>query len=258
MAQTATALINRPAWIDLATPDAGASREFYSKLFGWQMEVSDDPQYGGYATAKIGEGSAAGIGPKQSEQQPTVWSLYIGTEDVDALAEAVTREGGTIVAAPFDVGDQGRMVTIQDPLGAVINAWQAAQMSRFTTDVPNAFGWAELTARGVERAITFYETVFGWTHRTSPGGDGAPPYTEFLLDGESICGALEMDPNIPAEVPSYWQVYFSVDDVDAAFRRAIDAGATELVAPQEYPGGRFAIVTDPQGASFGLLQPAST
>ena len=61
---------------------------------------------------------------------------------------------------------------------------------------------------------------------------------------------------VPAEVPSYWQIYFDVDDVDAAFNRAIDLGATEMVAPQDMPGGRFAIVTDPQGASFGLVKMA--
>jgi predicted enzyme related to lactoylglutathione lyase len=59
---------------------------------------------------------------------------------------------------------------------------------------------------------------------------------------------------VPAEVPSYWQIYFTVEDVDAAYRKALDLGATELVAPQDMPGGRFAIVSDPEGASFGLLR----
>ena len=85
-------------------------------------------------------------------------------------------------------------------------------------------------------------------------GEGQPPYTEFLLDGESVAGAWEMNPMVPAQVPSYWQVYFAVEDVDAAFKKAIDAGARELQAPQDFPGGRFAIVSDPQGASIGLLK----
>ena len=62
---------------------------------------------------------------------------------------------------------------------------------------------------------------------------------------------------VPAEVPSYWQVYFAVDDVDAALKQGARRSArSELVAPQDFPGGRFAIVTDPQGASFGLLKMA--
>jgi len=253
--QTTTRLNNRPAWVDLATPDPAASRQFYSKLFGWQMDVSGDPQYGGYATAKIGDQGVAGMGPKQDEQQPTVWSLYIGTDDIEALAAKVTEAGGTVVAPPLDIPEQGRMAVFQDPGGAFISAWQATRMTGFgATDVPNAFGWAELNARGVEKVIPFYETVFGWTHKTSPGGDGAPGYTEFQLDGRSIAGAWEMNQTFPAALPAFWLVYFDVDDVDTAFRKAVDAGARELVAPQDYPGGRFAVLTDPQGAAFGLLK----
>ena len=59
---------------------------------------------------------------------------------------------------------------------------------------------------------------------------------------------------VPAEVPSYWMVYFDVDDVDAAYKRAIDGGAHEMMAPDEFPGGRYAIVSDPLGAAFGLLK----
>jgi predicted enzyme related to lactoylglutathione lyase len=256
MTETMTALVNRPAWVDLATPDPEGSREFYSKLLGWQMTVSSDPQYGGYATAKLGDRSVGGIGPKQDEHAPTAWSLYIGAQDVDALAGRVAEAGGTIVAPAFDVGDQGRMAVLQDPTGGTIALWQWSEMGDFLADAPNAFGWAELNARGVERAIPFYERLFGWSHKTSEGTDDSPPYTEFTLDGESIAGAWEMSPMVPAEVPSYWQVYFNVDDVDGAFRRAVDAGGSETVAPQDFPGGRFAILSDPQGASFGLLKTA--
>lgn len=254
MAQVATAVINKPAWIDLATTDAGAARDFYSKLFGWDLEVSEDPQYGGYATAKVGGQSAAGIGPKQEgDQSPPAWSLYIGTENVDELAKKIQDAGGTVVAPPFDVGDQGRMMVFTDPSGAFISAWQAAGMSQFSAGIADTFGWAELNARGLERAVTFYETVFGWTHSTSPFGDGEE-YTTLAHEGQPIAGALEMNAQIPAETPSYWLIYFNADDVDARYQKAIDLGAREMVAPQDMPGGRFAIVSDPQGAAFGILK----
>lgn len=251
---TTTALANKPAWVDLASTDAAASREFYASLFGWNVEISQDPQYGGYATAKIGDQSAGGIGPKQEgDSSPTAWSLYIGTDDVDGLAGKVTEAGGTVIAPPFDVGDQGRMAVFQDPSGAFISAWQAGQMTKFVSGVPNAYGWAELNSRGLDRAIAFYEKVFGWTTSTSPIGDGQD-YTQFEHHGEAVAGALEMNPAIPAEVPSYWMVYFIADDVDGAFRKALDLGAREMVAPADFPGGRFAILSDPQGATFGLLR----
>ena len=256
MADTMTAVASKPVWVDLSSPDADASRRFYSELFGWDIEVNQDPQYGGYSLARVGGKDAAGIGPQMTPGTPTVWSLYIGTDHIDQLAQSVQQHGGTVVMAPFDVGDQGRMAVFQDPAGAFISAWQGSRMGGFATEGTGTYTWAELNARGVDKALPFYEQVFGWTTRTSPMGEGQPPYTEFLLNDVSVAGAWEMNPQIPADVPSYWQVYFSVDDVDAAYSKALDLGAREMVAPQDFPGGRFTIVTDPQGASFGLLKMA--
>jgi hypothetical protein len=53
MADVATATLNKPAWVDLAAKDPGAARDFYAKLFGWDIEVNPDPQYGGYGRAKV-------------------------------------------------------------------------------------------------------------------------------------------------------------------------------------------------------------
>ena len=254
MPQTITSTVNRPSWVDLASGDAAASREFYAKVFGWQVEVNPDPQYGGYGLARLGGSDAAGIGPKMDPNAPTAWNLYIGSDDLEDLSGRVTANGGTVVMPPFDVGDQGRMAVFQDPAGAFISAWQGTRMGGFQTDAPNSFGWAELNARGVDRALPFYRNVFGWSTKASPMGEGQPDYNEFQLDGESVAGAWEMNPQIPAEVPSYWQVYFAVDDVEGAYTKALELGAHEQVAPTEYPGGKFAIVTDPQGASFGLIK----
>jgi predicted enzyme related to lactoylglutathione lyase len=257
MAETKTAVANKPAWVDLATPDAAASRDFYSKVFGWKIEVDPDPQYGGYGMAKVGDQQVAGIGPKMAPEQPTAWTLYIGTDDVDDLAKKVQAAGGTVIAPPFDVGDQGRMATFQDPSGAFISAWQPRAMNAaFPAEQPGTFGWAELNARGVDKALPFYQKLFGWTTKASDMGPDSPPYNEFQFGGESIAGGTEMNKMAPAEMPSYWLVYFAVDDVDKSFKAATQAGGREMVAPMDFPGGRFAIVSDPQGAAFGLLKTA--
>jgi len=65
---------------------------------------------------------------------------------------------------------------------------------------------------------------------------------------------MEMNPMVPKEVPSYWMVYFTVADVDKAHNKAKDLGAQEMMPPQDFPGGRFSIVSDPQGAAFGLMK----
>jgi uncharacterized protein len=255
MAEAATAVANKPAWIDLASSDPEGSRVFYAKVLGWDIQVNPDPQYGGYALAKIDGKDVAGMGPTQSPEQPTAWSVYIGTPDIEQLSQRVQAAGGTVAAPAFDVGDQGKMAVFQDPSGAFISGWQSALMGGFQTQGANTFGWAELNARGLDKAIPFYRQVFGWTAKTT--GDDTQPYTEFQIDGQSISGAMEMNPMVPAAVPSYWMVYFDVQDIDSSYRSAIDAGAREMMAPQDYPGGRFAILTDPQGAAFGLLQMAA-
>jgi uncharacterized protein len=254
MPDAKTFVVNAPAWVDLASKDAAGSREFYSKLFGWKLEVTNDPEAGGYALAKLGGKDVAGIGPAQDPNAPTAWSIYIGTKDADATAKKVEAAGGKVIAPPFDVLKSGRMAVFQDPSGAFISVWQPKEM--FGADVmgkPGSYGWAELNSRNFDAAKKFYSSVFGWTQKVSPMGQGQADYTEFLQDGQSIAGGMDMNPMIPKEVPSYWQVYFTTDDVDKTHKKALDLGAKEMLPPQDFPGGRFSILSDPQGASIGLL-----
>src|SRR6266540_852792 len=218
MAETKTAVAQKPRWVDLSTSDADAARDYYAMLFGWKVEVNPDPQYGGYALAKIGGKDVAGIGPKQTPEGPSAWMVYIGTTDAADTAKKAEAAGGKVIAPPFPVGDQGSMAVIQDPSGAFFGLWQPKNMpGAEVQDQPNTFGWSELNARGVDKAVPFYKKLFGWGDKKSEMSEGQP-YTEFLLGGESIAGGMEMQ------------------------------------APQDFPGGRFAILSDPQGAAFGLLK----
>jgi predicted enzyme related to lactoylglutathione lyase len=119
---------------------------------------------------------------------------------------------------------------------------------------PGAFTWAELDTRDVEGAKAFYGEVFGWGAESSTGGD--MPYTEFKVGGQSIAGMMDMPPGVPDEVPPYWLVYVAVEDVDAAVARVQELGGTAMMPGMDYPGGRFAVVADPQGATFGLMSGA--
>jgi predicted enzyme related to lactoylglutathione lyase len=257
MAETKTSVANKPAWVELSSSDAAASRDFYSKLFGWKIEVNPDPQYGGYGMAKV-EGNpndVAGIGPKMSPETPTAWSVYIGTADAAETTKKVAQAGGKVVMEPMEVPGQGTMAVFQDPSGAFISVWQPANMGGFHQGKANTFGWAELSARGVEKAKPFYTKLFGWAEKKTPMGEGQKgEYTEFLSGGESIAGAMEMPEMVPAQVPSYWLIYFNVDDVDKATKKAVDLGGKTVLEPQDFPYGRFSIVSDPQGAAFGLVK----
>jgi predicted enzyme related to lactoylglutathione lyase len=255
MADTKTAVAHEPIWIDLSSTDAAGSREFYAKLFGWKVDVNPDPQYGGYALAKLGGKDVAGIGPTQTPEGPSAWMVYVGTKDAGETSEKAASAGGKVVVEPMQVGPQGKMAVIQDPAGAFFGLWEPGMMKGAEVrNAPGAYAWAELNARGFDKAVPFYSKLFGWSQKTSPMGEGQPDYTEFQLHGESVGGGMEMSPMVPAQVPSYWMVYFAVGDVDKAFEKAVAAGGTEMLGPTDFPGGRFAIVQDPQGASFGLMK----
>jgi predicted enzyme related to lactoylglutathione lyase len=255
MAETKTFVANAPVWVDLSSTDAARARDYYAKLFGWKVEVAPDPDAGGYALAKLNGKDVAGIGPAQTPDGPSAWMVYIGTHDADKVAKAVEAAGGKVVAPPFDVLKSGRMGVFQDPSGAFISVWQPKEMNGAQViGEPSSFAWAELNARGIDKAKPFYQKVFGWAGHDAEMGEDQPPYTEFHLAGERIAGGMEMNPMVPQQVPSYWMVYFAVEDVDNAFKKAIDIGGQEMLAPQDFPGGRFAILSDPQGASFGLLK----
>jgi predicted enzyme related to lactoylglutathione lyase len=254
MAEAKTAVAHKPIWIDLASGDAAGSRDFYSKLFGWNVEVYSDPKFGGYAMARIGGKDVAGIGPKQMDEAPTAWTVYIASADAADTAKKAEVAGGKVIMEPMTIGDSGVMAILQDPSGAYLGVWQANKMAgTLVIGKAGAYGWAELNARGVDKAKTFYKKVFGWGEKKSDMADGLA-YTEFLVSGESIAGGMEMNSMVPARVPSYWQVYFTVEDVDKSHQKAVEHGAQEMLAPQDFPGGRFSILTDPQGASFGLLK----
>ena len=254
MADAKTFVVNAPAWVDLSSTDPKASRDYYSKLFGWKVEVEPDPKAGGYALAKQDGKDVAGIGGTQNPNGPSAWMVYIGTKDADALAKKVEAAGGKVIAPPFAVLKSGRMAVFQDPSGAFISAWEPNEMHGMEViRKPNTYGWAELNARGIEKAKQFYNKVFGWGEKMSPMGEGQGDYTEIKLGDESIAGGMEMNPMVPKEVPSYWMVYFGAIDVDKTHKKAVDLGGQEMLPPADFPGGRFSILTDPQGAAFGIL-----
>ncbi len=243
-----------PVWADLATSDLEAAKTFYRKLFGWESQTAPDPAAGGYTMAVLDGKEVAGLGPQMSKDQPPSWSVYFGSDDADATARKVHEAGGKVIAPPFDVLKSGRMAVFQDPAGAFFSVWQPAEHKGFeTTQAPNSFAWAELNTRGIESVKPFYQKVFGWGIKSSPMGEGQPAYTEWLVNDQSIAGGMEMSTEMPASIPPHWLTYFAVAEPDATAKKAAELGGRVNFPPTDFPGGRFAVLSDPQGAVFGIL-----
>ena len=253
MTQMAVATSHKPLWIDLATQDSKGSNEFYAKLFGWQIDVNPDPQYGGYARALLGGQDIAGIGAAQSPDQPTAWAFYVGTDDAEQTAKKVEAAGGKVIAAPFDVGDQGRMAVFQDPVGAFVSVWQPIKMGGFTKQGESAsFSWAELNARGRDDALAFYQSVFGWDIRRS--SSRIRPTTSSSWSTARASPAPPSSTRRPQPGRRTTGSSTSASTMSMGRSTRPSASAQRRSSRQDFPGGRFAIVTDPQGAVFGLLK----
>ncbi len=244
-----------PSWVDLASPDVAASVTFYGELFGWEApELA--PEAGGYRMFEIGGVPVAGCGPIMMAGQPPAWTTYVSVDDADAAVAAVTDAGGTVFVPPMDVLDVGRMAVFADPTGAACAVWQPrAHTGAGLVNEPGALVWNELSTRDTAAATAFYARVFGWTANTMDMGGN--DYTEWQLDGSGIAGMMAMPAEVPAEVPSYWLVYFGTTDCDATVAKASAAGATVVVPPTDIPPGRFSVLFDPTGATFAVIAMAS-
>lgn len=243
-----------PNWVDLGTSDLDDAIRFYSQLFGWEAEVSGE-EYGGYTTFRIDGRATAGAGPLFGEGQPTAWSTYIATDDADAVAARVEEAGGKVLVPPFDVMYQGRMAAFLDQAGAPFSVWQAGTMKGADVfDVPGALTWNELATRDVEGSAAFYGEVFGWLARESDV-DGRP-YIVWEHGGEAIAGMQTMDDGWPHDLPPHWMIYFAVTDCAESAVYAQSLGGRVIQPPTLLPVGPSAVLQDPQGGTFAILQTA--
>jgi predicted enzyme related to lactoylglutathione lyase len=240
-----------PSWVDIGTDVEGA-KAFYSQLFGWEpMEAGPPEETGGYGFFTNGGKMVAGYGPQQNPEPP-FWSVYVSVDDAGQTAKKIEAAGGTVIVAPMEVMDAGTMAVFQDTQGAFISAWQPGNhKGAQLTHEAGALSWVELNARDVNAAKRFYPEVFGWAPQTA---EGPMPYTEFKLGDQPVGGMMSMPDQVPAEVPSHWLVYFGVDDPDAAAAKVEKLGGVVRMPAMDFPGGRFAVVADPQGATFGVLK----
>jgi predicted enzyme related to lactoylglutathione lyase len=120
-------------------------------------------------------------------------------------------------------------------------------------NTPVSLTWSELHTRDLAGAKAFYPRVFPWTIRSNAMPDGGE-YLEWQVDGRSIAGGTAMGHNLPPSVPPHWLVYFTVADTDATVARAQELGGKVVSPAQDIPQGRFAVLADPQGATFGVIQ----
>jgi len=120
---------------------------------------------------------------------------------------------------------------------------------------PKSFVWYELMTSDPDAAEAFYSKVVGW--RPQPYPQSPVRYTVMNAGDRGVGGIMPM----PEEYrkmggPPAWVGYIYSDDVDATVESVKRAGGAVHRPPTDIPDvGRFAVVADPQGATFMLLKP---
>ena len=188
-----------------------------------------------------------------SQGTPPHWLSYVSIANVDESTKKAKELGATILKEPFDVFDVGRMSVIRDPTGAVFALWQAGtHAGASAVNVPNSFCWNELATKDTKKAGDFYSGLFGWGKNVQQMGPMT--YTSFMNGERPAGGMYEPTPEM-GNVPPHWLVYFAVDDTDAKAKKATELGGKTFIPPADIPGvGRFSVITDPQGAAFGIIK----
>lgn len=247
--------IGRFCYTELATPDLPGAQAFYGGLFGWAFE-SVPSSRGGYHLIKLHGELLGGLYalPSDRASQGAHWIAYVRVASADALADRVRAHGGTVLAGPFDVSQVGRMVVAKDPAGAVLCFWQSEALEGATIfGEPGALCWMELATPDPAGSRAFFQRLLGWGAKVST--DMGFEYTEFQQGGESLAGMMAMDGPAWEGISPHWMAYIQVEDADAAAAQAQALGGVVCVPPTDIPGvGRFAVLTDPQGATISVLR----
>ncbi len=247
-----------PCWVDLATPDVEAAASFYGSLFGWEVpELPNSAEMGGYRRAKKNGRDVAGVYPLMEEGQHPAWATHVSVTDAAATMDAIRENGGQVLVEPMEIADYGKMSVFVDPSGAVCGVWQPnAFAGAELVNEYGCFGWNELGTRDIVGAKQFYSAVFGWGTQEEES-ERAGTYTVWKVGDAMVGGMLDLNAvGVPDEVPPHWLVYFTVEDTDATVEKVRSGGGDVRMEPMDIPIGRFAVVADPFGAVFAVMQPS--
>lgn len=239
-----------PCWVDYGAGDMDGAKAFYGGLLGWTWTGGDE-EYGGYSNAEKDGSQVAGLGPLMGEGDSPAWTTYFATEDAAATAGRIRDAGGTVVVEPMEVGPVGTMVIALDPQGNAFGLWQAGEhtgVQRYNE--PGALVWNEAAVDDPQAAQGFYTSVFGF--RWEPMA-GMEPYATFSTGGDPLGGLGAVQPGLPRG----WTVCFAVSSTDGAVS-TVEAGGGKVLHPAEDTEfGRFAVLEDPWGAAFSVMEVAA-
>jgi predicted enzyme related to lactoylglutathione lyase len=243
-----------PITADLATDDPSAALAFYGPLFGWDFEDVDE-----HLRAVKGRRMAAGVGMMEALDLPgSRWFVCFAAPDLDELAERAASSASGRMHLP----GLGKATVLEDPTGAKSVLWQPDRLE------PGALGathgglvWVELVTNDPEAAAAFYAPLFDATpiHVGEQGGAAAPASAIDLERQElevprRFAGIVSSSGTARVSSGPRWRPYFQVDDLRSFIEAAMESGGKLIEERPSGSGRAMAILHDPQGAEFGVVE----
>jgi predicted enzyme related to lactoylglutathione lyase len=238
------------------TPDFAVAKQFYAGLFGWSFR---DVKAGAteYAEASLDGRPVAGLVHKEvkpGEHRQPAWLSFIAVGDVDAAKTVALQHGAKVLFEPHTIPDRGREAVFADPQGAVFAV--LASSSGDPPDVmaaPGEWIWSSLITSDPDTDAAFYQTLFNYDVFDLPG-DAAAQHLLLATDNYARASANTLPANRP-NAHAHWLNFVRVDDAAKMAAKAVSLGGRVLVEPHlDRHGGHVAVVADPMGAPFGLLE----
>lgn len=119
--------LNEFCWMDLKTHDPSGTAAFFSSVLGWEFAV-DEEDWRRAVKFSAGGHRIGGISdlaqPVYPPGTPAHIAYYLAVDDVDHRTAVAAENGAEILVPPFDAGDQGRIATLIDPMGAAFSLWR--------------------------------------------------------------------------------------------------------------------------------------
>jgi PhnB protein len=275
----------------LIVADGAKAIDFYKEAMGATelIRLADPDGRIAHAEVKIGDSviMLSGEAPEYGRRSPqsfggTPVKIHLFIPDVDELATRAIAAGATVVRPVQDQFYGDRSGQLQDPFGHVwfvsthiedvtpeeIERRTAVYVKEMeakaaTEEAPATVSWRRegftsvtpyLAVHRAAELIDFIKEVFGATETfRQPGPSGGIMHAEVRIGTSMVM--LGGSPDMPyPETPAALHCY--VDDVDAAYQRALAAGATSVHEPsdQEY-GERGGSVKDAFGNYWYLATP---
>jgi predicted enzyme related to lactoylglutathione lyase len=106
---------------EVAAKDAAKAREFYSKLFDWDIKKWEGPmEY--YDVNTRGEGINGGL--TKAEGFPNYVTIYVKVDDLQATLDKANKLGGKTLVPQTPIPTVGAFAMFMDPDGNVIGLFK--------------------------------------------------------------------------------------------------------------------------------------